>query len=158
MSLSRPLSKLFVLAAIVGCSAACNSKKNNKSEPTITLDNIVYKIQSSGVAYDVKDNQVDYNKGNHFVIGVEISNNLSKPVSFDRTDLVIVDGAGQVVLPAGKNDELMGPANELLFADSLEPNSTKEFLVYYLIPAPADYKLQITSPVTRNKRIISLNN
>jgi hypothetical protein len=158
MNLSCPRSKLLFLSAVVFSSAACNNNKENRSEPTITLDNIVYKIQSAGVAYDVKDNQVDYSKGNHFVLAMDITNNLSEPVSFDSTDFIIVDDAGQVVLPAGKSDELMGTVNELLFAHSLEPNSTKDFLVYYLIPGPGNYKLQITSPVTRNKRIVSLNN
>ena len=142
---------LIIFLIFISCAG-----KKQEGLAKVDMDGITFNIKTGGVAYDVINNKVDYEKGHHYVVTMNISNSSRNSLRFDKNSFKLINNSGQEIhLPI--NEDGLGIANKLFLENLIEINGTREVTLIFLInESQNNYRLKITSPLTQGSKLITL--
>ena len=134
---------------------SCSGKKNEGISRE-EMEGIIFDIKTGGVAYDVINNEVDYEKGHHFVVTMNISNGTQESIRFNSNSFKLISGSGhEIQLPT--NEDGLGIANKIFLDSPINPGDTREAVLMFMIKEPQkDFKLKISSHLSNANKIINL--
>lgn len=150
-TIRKPLLALAFFFALL----SCDHTKSNRA--IVDLDDLQLNVKSAGIAYRVSpDNHLDSSHGLNYMVSLSIHNAGQSMARFGEGSFTLLDEHGKAMPSMTTSGPQTVGIDLNAIGNVVNPGSTEDLTLFYLVPKHGHYFLEIVSPVSGQYRKISL--